>query len=123
MYLESVGRKRGDAWCAAFVHWTLEQCDQPRVKSGWSPSWFPTSRVVYARNRDKNQMPEQGDVFGIYFQKYKRIAHVGFIDSWAPDWVITVEGNTNDAGSREGDGVYKKRRINRQIYMVSRWKN
>jgi hypothetical protein len=24
--------------------------------------------------------------------------------------VVTIEGNTNDDGSREGDGVYRKRR-------------
>lgn len=121
-YLKSVGRHRGDAWCAAFVHWTLEQCGEPRVKSGWSPSWFPASRVIYARTGAKTQAPQPGDVFGIWFQKLGRIAHVGFIHEWGCEWVVTVEGNTNDAGSREGDGVYMKRRINRQIYKVARWR-
>lgn len=62
-------------------------------------------------------------MFGIWFQKLGRIAHVGFIHEWGCEWVVTVEGNTNDAGSREGDGVYMKRRINRQIYKVARWRD
>lgn len=50
------------------------------------------------------------------------VAHVGFIDAWPDgDYVITVEGNTNMAGSREGDGVYRKRRPKQSIYQVSRW--
>lgn len=65
--------------------------------------------------------PRKGDVFGIYFPDKKRIAHVGFVDSWDDKYVITVEGNTNEAGSREGDGVYRKRRLVGSIYQVARW--
>jgi hypothetical protein len=32
-----------------------------------------------------------------------------------------VEGNTNEAGSNEGDGVYKKRRLINSIYQVANW--
>ena len=49
----------------------------------------------------------------------KRIAHQGLIESVQKDCIITVEGNTNDMLSREGDGVYRKRRQVRQIYMVA----
>jgi len=56
-----------------------------------------------------------------YFPDKKRIAHVGFVDSWDDKYVITVEGNANEAGSREGDGVYRKRRLIGSIYQVARW--
>ena len=65
--------------------------------------------------------PTTGDVFALYFPEKKRIAHVGFIDSWDGSWLITVEGNTNLAGNREGDGVYRKRRLVRSIYRVARY--
>ena len=39
----------------------------------------------------------------------------------AGGFYITVEGNTSEAGSREGDGVYRKRRAKRTIYKASRW--
>lgn len=65
--------------------------------------------------------PQSGDVFGIYFPEQARIAHVGFIDQWDGNWLITVEGNTNYSGSREGDGVYRKRRLLSSIYKVARY--
>ncbi|PWG78593.1 hypothetical protein DDR33_21770, partial [Pararcticibacter amylolyticus] len=65
--------------------------------------------------------PSRGDVFGIYFPEKGRIAHVGFVDDWGDKYVVTVEGNTNEAGSREGDGVYRKRRFISCIYKVVKY--
>ncbi len=67
--------------------------------------------------------PNTGDVFGLYFPEKARIAHVGFIDQWDGTWLTTVEGNTNDSGSREGDGVYRKRRLVSSVYKVARYVN
>jgi len=67
--------------------------------------------------------PSPGDIFGLYFPEKGRIAHVGFIDVWGDTWVTTVEGNTNVLGSREGDGVYRKRRLVRSVYRVARYVN
>ena len=120
-YLRSVQLGEGYAWCAAFVNYTLKQCGAPVANSGWSPAWFPTQKIVFGLGLNSGTLPKKGDVFGIYFASKKRIAHVGFIDSWGTTHVTTVEGNTNDAGSREGDGVYRKRRLTRQIYAVSNW--
>ena len=124
-YLAVTGFKKGSAWCASFVAWVFEQAGIPTVKSAWSPSWFPDSKTIYTRGANMNKVPSQADVFGIYFHKYKRIAHVGFIDRWPSNssYVVTVEGNTNDGLSREGDGVYRKRRLKSQIFKVSRWTN
>jgi hypothetical protein len=121
-YLKSVGLGKGNAWCAAFVHWCYRACGVETIKSAWSPSWFPSSKVIYSQAKTK-ELPKSGDVFGIYFADRKRIAHVGFVHEWGQNsYCITVEGNTNDYGSREGDGVYMKRRLKRQIYQVARWK-
>ncbi len=123
MYLASVGHKKGAPWCAAFVSWVFQTAGVIAVKSAWSPSWFPESKIIYTRGTAGNQIPLPADVFGIYFQNLKRIAHVGFIDDWqqSTSFTITVEGNTNDVGSREGDGVYRKRRLKNQVYKISRW--
>jgi hypothetical protein len=122
LYLASCGRKAGDAWCAAFVNWCLEVNNASRAESGWSPSWHPKSKLIYRPSAGINKAtPQPGDVFGIWFTKLKRIAHTGFIHAWGPEVTITVEGNTNEAGSREGDGVYRKRRLTRQIHSVSNW--
>lgn len=120
-YLKSVGLTKGAPWCAAFVSWCYQINCIPNPKSGWSPNWFPHNRVVYQRNSNDNGMPLKADAFGIYFPEKGRVAHVGMILDWSDNIVLTIEGNTNDAGSREGDGVYKKRRLKRQVYVVSKW--
>lgn len=123
-YLKAANLKPGNAWCAAFITWTFRQCNIKAVISGYSPNWFQ-SNVVYKRDDNINRHYSQrtGDVFGLYFESKKRIAHVGFIDKQDGNYYITVEGNTNEAGSREGDGVYRKRRHIKTIYAISRWIN
>lgn len=68
-----------------------------------------------------NRQPTTADIFGIFFPEKNRIAHAGFVDQWGETWLITVEGNTNIEGSREGDGVYRKRRLVRSVYKVARY--
>ena len=121
-YLRAANLGPGNAWCAAFITWTFKQVGIKAVISGYSPNWFQ-SNVVYKRddNINRHYSPEIGDVFGLYFESKKRIAHVGFIDKQEGNYYITVEGNTNEAGSREGDGVYRKRRHIKTIYAISRW--
>ncbi|MGV3508178.1 MAG: CHAP domain-containing protein [Sphingobacteriaceae bacterium] len=121
-YLRYVGLKKGNPWCAAFVCWALGEAGISNPKSGWSPELFPASKVIWQRSRSLNagfENPQAGDVFGIWFSDKGRIAHVGFIDSWDGKWMISVEGNTNEAGSAEGDGVYRKRRLCSSLYQVS----
>jgi hypothetical protein len=122
-YLASVGLDKGYAWCAAFVNYTLQQCSIKTINSGWCPDWFPKNKLVFKRGLMVNTgtLPQPGDVFGIYFSSKKRIAHEGFIHEWRKTTAVTVEGNTNAAGSREGDGVYKKIRLQSQIDAVSNW--
>ena len=85
----------------------------PRPSRGTAPYAQPDNRQLVA--------PTTGDIFGLYFSEKGRIAHVGFIDQWDGTWMISVEGNTNESGSREGDGVYRKRRLIRSIYKVARY--
>lgn len=121
-YLASVQLGEGYAWCAAFVKWVFLQHDIDTGKANaWSPSWFPNDRVIYRRGQNPKAIPDKGDVFGLYYTNLKRVGHVGFVHDWSEDWVITVEGNTNGDGSRDGDGVHRKRRLKKQIYVVSRY--
>lgn len=120
-YLKYVALQKGNPWCAAFVCWVLGQNNVLNPKSGYCPTLFIKKKQVWQRDGKTSSTPLPGDVFGIYFPEKKRIAHVGFVDSWTNKTVTTVEGNTNKAGSREGDGVYKKIRLTRQIYAVTRF--
>jgi hypothetical protein len=123
-YLATVGLGQGYHWCAAFVKWTFAQRRVATTgTNGRADTWFPVARRIYQRPSGYVAVPQQADLFGLYYANLGRIAHVGFIDHWdqARGQAATVEGNTNDGGSRNGDGVYRKRRLIRQIYAVSKW--
>lgn len=135
-YLRYVNLPKGNPWCAAFVCWVYGQANVPNPRTGWSPDLFPASRIVWQRTPGGKVQspkptppgseltahgPKPADVFGVYFPEKGRIAHVGFIDHWKEPWLITVEGNTNLPGNREGDGVYRKRRLTRSVYQVARY--
>jgi hypothetical protein len=100
------------------VSWCYQQVDVEHPKSAWVPSYARKQNLIYQRGQVIKQIPQTGDVFLIWYERLKRPAHIGFVDQWQATWVITVEGNTNDDGSREGDGVYRKRRVQRQILAV-----
>ena len=121
--LASARLKKGDPWCAATVCYTFINAGVKAIISGYCPNWFPKSKVIYTRNGKCTQVPFTADVFGIWFANMGRIAHEGFVDYWPQNspFLITVEGNTNKDGSREGNLCAKKRRLKSQISNVSRW--
>lgn len=123
MYLKSAGLGKGYPWCASFVYWTFTQCgDTLDIRyPAWVPSYFPENKLIYVRGEFSKRSPLEGDLIGIWFNSKNRLAHIGFYDGENGDFILTVEGNTNEAGSREGDGVYRKRRIKRQIHSISSW--
>jgi hypothetical protein len=112
-YLASTGLGKGHPWCAAFVSWVYRSAGFAKPASAWSPDLFPKSRIT------GQVLP--GNVLGIYFPELKRIAHVGLIIKQEGNYLVSVEGNTNITGSREGDGVYQKRRHVRTIYCIADW--
>lgn len=121
-FLSTTGLGEGYAWCVAFLNAIHEECNLPTPNKGaWSPAWFPPERTIYITRKSEGITPQPGDVGGIYFKSKGRIAHGFLIQEWGDKIVTTIEGNTNKAGSREGDGVYRKRRLKKQIYKVSRW--
>lgn len=125
LYLQYVGLGAGHPWCAAFVCWALGEAGIRNPRTGWSPRLMAAGKPVWRRERHiaayNTARVQQGDVFGIYNPSLKRVAHVGFVDSWQPPWAVTVEGNTNAGGNREGDGVYRRRRLCKGLYTIVRF--
>jgi hypothetical protein len=123
MYLASAGLGKGNPWCASFVSYIFQQCTDIKISSaGWVPSWFPRKKLIFKRGEiNYIRTPQSGDLIGIWFANKNRLAHVGFYLEEEGDFTISVEGNTNEEGSREGDGVYRKRRITRTIHSISSW--
>lgn len=120
-YLAVTGLGGGNPWCAAFVAWVYDSNGVAIPRSAaWSPSWFPSAKTVHTRGVNEFNYTA-GDVFGIWYQSKKRVAHVGLIVGDDGDFVKTIEGNTNDEGSREGNGVWRRKRLKRQVYQVANW--
>lgn len=118
-YLRSIGLNEGYNWCMAFTHFCFDSAGVKVVKSGWTPAWFPAQRCI-VWGGEVRQLPQPADVFGLFYRHLGRLAHGGIIESWG-SVVITIEGNTNAQGSREGSGVWRRRRLPAQIYAVSKW--
>ena len=120
-YLKSVGLGKGYAWCSAFVRWCFDKCGVKTTINAMALSTHSVKRLVYFKGHFIKE-PKQGDVFTLYYPHLKRIGHTGFHDKKINDKIFkSVEGNTNSAGSREGDGVYVKYRSYRAIYSINRW--
>lgn len=123
MFLKSVGLGKGYSWCAAFVHYILDQCGVNNTINAWSPTAHNPKNIIYSQGK-KYSSTRPGDVFTIWSYSKKRIGHTGFVHSpYCERFYTTIEGNTNDGGSFNGDGVYKRRRSFKQTYSISRWTN
>lgn len=94
------------AWCMSFVSNMLHSAGLPIGKIAYVPSgvlYFKREQRLYAQ-------PKIGDVFFLYFPSLGRYAHAGFVRDVQGDWIITVEGNSNTAGSRTGGSVVSMKR-------------
>ncbi|MDJ1494525.1 hypothetical protein QNI19_16390 [Cytophagaceae bacterium DM2B3-1] len=122
-FLASVGLPKGYAWCAAFVKHCMDRVNVKTRITAWAPSAVPRNLCVWMQGKVIKRLPKCGDVFGVYYANLKRIGHVGFIREWKFDspYAATTEGNTNSQNSREGNGVYERIRLKRQIHIVVNW--
>ena len=110
-------------WCAAFLYWCCEQAAQkigranPAIKTAgvldlWNRAGRPGARRILAAEAEVNpDLVKPGQLFMI--KTSETTGHTGLIEAVAAGKLTTIEGNTNDIGSREGIGVFRrqKRRI------------
>jgi hypothetical protein len=105
-------------WCSAFVDFCVKSAVDkfkpvtfalPRTAGAWDlENWCRSvdDSVKLKKTKHGIASVERGDIVIFTF------SHTGIATS-SPDKdgnVSTIEGNTNSAGSREGDGVYRKTR-------------
>lgn len=104
------GYKNREPYCAAALCWMIEQLnhftEKNRPKSARAfdfENWAKVQKLKLTMNPKK---VKRGDI--VIFE-FSHIA-LAVSDSDSTGLFQTIEGNTNPAGSREGDGVYKKTR-------------
>lgn len=117
-YLASVGLTPGRPWCVAFVYWCFARAareweiENPLSRTGgvlhhWSLA--PDSvKIAPQAPIDDLRVITPGSLF-LIDHGYGR-GHMGFVLAVERTGLRTIEGNTNFAGSREGDGVRRRTR-------------
>ena len=102
------------AWCGGYAY-TLrkESMGEPPgdpKRYAWVPSWLTSGNTVWLRSSGQRPDPgtvQVGDVVLLWYVKLKRHGHIGTVIEVRKDGVVASEGNTNQAGSRQGQGVYQ----------------
>lgn len=105
---------KGWPWCAAFICWLVREAikdedapfDRPQTAGAWDfENWAKKQDGVELR-KPTNHDVKAGDIVIFTF------SHIGLAikDVDLSGDVVTIEGNTNGAGSREGGAVLEKRR-------------
>lgn len=121
-YQKTTGNRKGDSWCASFVKWVYLQCGVSLPINGAAKSCFNKDGLVYYQTRFI-QEPKPGDIFTIYSSSERRICHTGLYRGYYNSRIYTtIEGNTNDNGSSNGIGVFKRLRSYKATYAISRFK-
>lgn len=102
-YLHSVGIDFPASWCMAFVYWCCKEANPNNhlIKTGGVlRQWYEID------NKFKSITPKPGDIF--IMDHGHGLGHTGFVESIEGDVIHTIEGNTNDTGSREGYEVCRR---------------
>jgi hypothetical protein len=100
------------AWCATFVSWVAYKTGldalYPRTAScATGVSWF----------RNKGRFSYYPAIGAQVFYGANGGTHTGIVYKYSDAYIWTIEGNTNDSGSAEGNGVYLKQRDRKSSYV------
>lgn len=120
-YLNAVGINPSAgsyAWCAAFVYWSFSQAAtrlgtaNPTIRTaGVLDHWRKAGHAGITRLQageilDDLSLLKPGLVFVI--NTGGGHGHMGLVEDFRDDRLITIEGNTNLPGDREGVGVFRR---------------
>jgi peptidoglycan hydrolase-like protein with peptidoglycan-binding domain len=120
-YLRTVGLDPAAgsyAWCAAFVYWCFgkgaatagKRNPLPRTAGAlnlWRGAGAAGARQISpAEAQATPSLVRPGQIFVL--STGGGFGHVGLVESVAAGVLTTIEGNTNDGGSREGVGVFRR---------------
>ena len=119
-WLRRVYRQPGAPWCAAFA-WCM--LDDACASLGLTNPMPATAGVHLLVQRARLQGawtsdPGPGFIFAIDHGKDKagnRLGHCGIVLEVGEGTLATIEGNTNEAGGREGDCVAAKTRKQAEV--------
>jgi hypothetical protein len=117
-YQASVALTRGDPWCAAFAYFCFAKASEklgrgnPVIKTGGVLDHWDRARkkgiptVLAADGKENPELVKPGMLF--IMSTGGGNGHTGIVEKVIGGRLVTIEGNTSDAGSREGIGVFRR---------------
>ncbi len=114
----------GWSWCDAFQSWDmLTTLGQPLCDLVWLRTASCDESLGWGRREsilsDKPVLGAKGLIMG----SENDAVHIFDVDELTPTGFYTVEGNTNDDGSANGNGVYRRHRVSSNRYRFLHWMN
>lgn len=112
-------------WCMSFVYWCFQEAanslsiPNPLVRTAsvldqWNR--FAGKKITTDQAVNNPSLVTPGSIF--ILSTGGTNGHTGIVESCAGGYITTIEGNSNDGGSRNGIGVFK--RTNRKLSSVNR---
>lgn len=119
-YMRSVGLDPAGrfAWCVAFLYWCFQKAAtdmgvaNPMIRTaGVLDHWNKAgkkgiTRITAAKARNNPSLVKPGQIFCI--NRGSGLGHTGLVEQVLGGKLITIEGNTNEGGSGEGIGVFRR---------------
>lgn len=118
------------AWCVCFIFFCFHRASNrlgrpnPMIKTAgvldlWNKAGQKgVTRVTLAKAKNNPALVKPGHIFVIDTGKPGGSGHAGLVEQVAGGKLVTIEGNTNTGGSREGIGVF--RRTQRKIADINK---
>lgn len=113
LFQKTIGKAENEPWCMAFMQYCVSKVDF-LMNDGTKSPLFKSEHCLTVWNNTpitfKYKVPSVGNIV-IWRHGTSSNGHTGVVKQVLDaQTFITVEGNTNADGSREGDGVYEKKR-------------
>lgn len=105
-YLKSVGLGKGFSWCMAFVYWCSQEASKQLAVTNTLQKTGGVLAMWNTRPSLRVKVPQPGDIMILDYGK--GLGHTGIVEKLVGADVHTIEGNTNDEGSREGYEVCRR---------------
>ena len=119
MNLCGLSGDKGYPWCAACMAENHDYAGLPAPHSARVVDWFTQNLIWKTRCGEKQFKVKPGMVGALYYRSLGRYGHIVLIIGEDNNNYYTLEGNTNAAGSREGQGFYKKVRSKSSIAAIA----
>ena len=120
----AVGWQPGWAWCACILEkWAWEAYPErkDKIKGLFVASAVNTFRNLVNAGFEKYDVPVEGSL--VFWQKYEDgkaqwTGHTGVVSEVISETTFkSIEGNTSNSGSRNGDGVYElTRTVKKEVH-------